>query len=81
MIESLQSARLVEHNIIGEMKSKFFIGMLLYSNKNIPIPSRNEYKIQLISKVENVSKRMRWKALQFLGKLEENNKVTYGFKS
>ena len=52
-----------------------------YSNKNIPIPSQNEYKIQLISKVENVLKRMRWKALQFLGKLEENNKETYGFKS
>ena len=81
MIESLQSARLVERNIIGEMKNQFFIGMLLYSNKNIPIPSRNEYKIQLISKVENVLKRMRWKALQFLGKLEENNKETYGFKS
>ena len=28
-IESLQSARLVKHNIIGEMKSQFFIGMLL----------------------------------------------------
>ena len=24
---------------------------------------------------------MRWKALQFLRKLEENNKETYGFKS
>ena len=81
MIESLQSARLVERNIIGEMKNQFFIGMLLYSNKNIPIPLRNEYKIQLISKVENVLKRMRWRALQFLGKLEENNKETYGFKS
>ena len=63
------------------MKNQFFIGMLLYSNKNIPIPSRNECKIQLISKVENVLERMRWKALQFLGKLEENNKETYGFKS
>ena len=29
MIESLQSARLVEHNILGEMKIQFFIGMLL----------------------------------------------------
>ena len=28
MIESLNSARLVEHNIIGEMKSQFFIGVL-----------------------------------------------------
>ena len=52
-----------------------------YSNKNISIPSRNEYQIQLISKVENVLKRIRWKALQFLEKLEENDKETYGFKS
>ena len=52
-----------------------------YSKKNIPILSRNEYKIQLISKVENVLKRMKWKALQFLEKLEKNNKETYGFKS
>ena len=28
-IESLQSVQLVEHNILGEMKSQFFIGMLL----------------------------------------------------
>ena len=52
-----------------------------YSNKNISIPSRNEYQIQLISKVENVLKRIRWKALQFLEKLEENDKETYEFKS
>ena len=52
-----------------------------YSNKNILISLRNEYKTQLISKVENIFNRMRWKALQFLGKLKENNKETCGFKS
>ena len=52
-----------------------------YSNKNIPIPSQNEYKLQLISKVEHLLKRMRWKTLQFQGKLESDNKETYGFKS
>ena len=31
--------------------------------------------------MKNVLKGMRWKALQFLGKLEENIKETYGFKS
>ena len=52
-----------------------------YSNKNIPIPTKEKYKIQLISKVESVLKRMRWKVLQFLGRLESSNKETYGFKS
>ena len=39
MIESLQSARLVEHNIIGEMKSQFFIGMLLWVSCHCIHPS------------------------------------------
>ena len=52
-----------------------------YSNKNIPIPTKEEYKIQLISNVESILKRMRCKALQFLGKLESINKETYEFKS
>ena len=52
-----------------------------YSKKNIPIPSEKEYITQLISKVESVGKRMRWKALQFLGKFESNGKQTFGFKS
>ena len=52
-----------------------------YSNKKIPIPSPNEYKLQLISKVEHLLKRMRWKNLQFQGKLESDNKETYGLKS
>ena len=51
------------------------------SKKNIAIPSEKEYITQLISKVESVTKRMRWKALQFLGKLESNWKQTFGFKS
>ena len=42
---------------------------------------QKEYILQLISKVENVTKRMRWKALQFLGKLDTNNKQTFGFRS
>ena len=37
-----------------------------YSMKNIPIPSQRQYKIQLISEVEKLIKRMRWKTLKFL---------------
>ena len=37
----------------------------------------------LVSKIEKVIKRMRWKTLEFLGKLDndDNNRETYGFKS
>ena len=36
----------------------------------------------LISKVEKVLKRMRWKVLEFLGKLDnDSHKETNGFKS
>ena len=52
-----------------------------YSKKNIPIPSEKEYKILLLSKVERFTKRMRWKALEFLGKLGSTRKETFGFKS
>jgi hypothetical protein len=52
-----------------------------YSNKNIPIPTKTAYKLQLINKTESVIKRMRWKTLQFLGKLNNTGKETYGFRS
>ena len=51
-----------------------------YSDKNIPIPSQQDYKIHLISKTEKFIKRIRWKALEFLGKLEPTDKQTYRFK-
>ena len=52
-----------------------------YSTKNIPVSSKDEYAIQLVSKIEHVIKRMRWKALEYLGKLNNCTKETYGFKS
>ena len=52
-----------------------------YSTKNIPIPSKDEYEIQLVSKIEHVIKRMRWKALEYLGKLSNSTKESDGFKS
>ena len=61
-----------------EMK-KFDINDL---NKNIPVPSKRQYKIQLTSKVEKVIKRMRGKCVEFLGKLSSNvSKESYSFKS
>ena len=50
-----------------------------YSTKNIPIPSKDECEIQLVSKIEHVIKRMRWKALEYLGKLSNSTKESYGF--
>ena len=52
-----------------------------YSKKTIPLPSEKQCKLQLISKVESVTKRMRWKAMQFLRKLDQNRTETYGFKT
>ena len=52
-----------------------------YSTKNIPLPGKDKYKLQLISKTESLLKRMRWKCLQFLGKLEGDSIFSYGFKS
>ena len=54
-----------------------------YSKKNIPTASIAQYKLILTSKIEKVRKRMRWKVLEFLGKLESNSNKneTYGFKS
>ena len=51
-----------------------------YSDKYIPIPSKEEYKMQLISKTEKFIKRMRWKILEILGNLH-SDKITFGFKS
>ena len=52
-----------------------------YSTKNIPIPTKHEYTIQLISNVEQFIKRMRWKVPQFLGKLDNTVQENYGFKT
>ena len=52
-----------------------------YSYKYIPIPLKKQHKTQLISKIEKMIKRMRWKALELLGKLYSNNNTkTYGFQ-
>ena len=52
-----------------------------YSKKNIPLPTKREYKIQLIAKVESVIKRMRWKLLEFFNERSSSEMETYGFPS
>ena len=47
----------------------------------MPLPPGKRYKLQLISKVESIIKRIRWKAMQFLRKLNQNRTEAYGFKS
>ena len=49
--------------------------------KNIPIPSKHEYKKVILAKTESLIKRMRWKVLAFDGKLKPSGKNTYGFRS
>ena len=60
-----------------------------YSMKNIPTPSNDRYKYKLIEKVEQVIKRMRWKAIYFKDGKNVNNSnnddeimdTTFKFKS
>ena len=55
-----------------------------YSLKNIPLPSRTSYKLQLIDKIESVIKPMRWKKHFSLNNNEKNKeeakRETIGFK-
>ena len=52
-----------------------------FSKKKIPLPTKREYKIQLIAKVESVIKRIRWRSLEFFNKLSRSEIETYGFPS
>ena len=53
---------------------------LTYSLKNIPIPSRFQYKKLLVSKLESFLKRLRWKTHHILNP-SSRNKQTFGFKT
>ena len=49
---------------------------------SIPIPPNNrEYMKKLITQIEKIIKRMRWKVLAFDGKLKSSDKNTYGFRT
>ena len=52
-----------------------------YLKKNMPLPTKREYKIQSIAKAESVIKRMRWRSLEFFNKLSSSEMETYGFPS
>ena len=52
-----------------------------YSTTNTSITSEKEYIIQLISKVEKFIKQIRWRALQFLKKLDNFGKENYDLKT
>ena len=50
--------------------------------KNIPIPPNSEYIKRLIEKVEDFTKRLRWRVFYFLNPdAKPDHKETYGFKS
>ena len=72
----------MEHSCCTYKYEKIFFK---YSQKNIPVPSRTSYKLQLIDKMESVIKRMRWKAHFFLNNEERNKeemkRENFGFKS
>ena len=47
---------------------------LRYSPKNIPIPSERSYKLQLMDKIDQVIKRMGWKAFFYTNRTEIRKK-------
>ena len=54
-----------------------------YSLKNIPSPSNDTYRKNLIQKEESFIKRIRWKAFFFERQCQDSNQITtnFGFKS
>ena len=52
---------------------------LQYSKKNIPVPSKHEYKRLLLANTISSLKIMRWKVHDFDGKINLSVKNTYGF--
>ena len=55
---------------------------LNYSMKNIPIPSRDEYLMQLIYSVEKFIRNLRWRAFFFLNPEKRGREKEYfGFNS
>ena len=64
------------------MKFKpIFVFTLLQHKRWNQIPMEEQYKMQLICEVENLVKRMRWKAIEFLGRLDNKVRDNFGFRS
>lgn len=67
----------VLENNLTEMKQRTFN----YSLKNIPIPPEKLYKKRLLEKIDDVTKRMRWKAYFLERNDTREEKDNYGFKT
>ena len=54
-----------------------------YSIKNIPLANERNYKMKLIERIEDVIKRMRWKAIWFMARNKDTSTPieTYCLKS
>ena len=52
-----------------------------YSTKNIPIPTRKEYLIQLLHSVEKFIRNLKWRAHFFLNPSKRERKECFGFRS
>ena len=54
-----------------------------YSLKNIPIPSKESYQLNLIDKIKSLVKRMIWRTFYYLNQQKFDNEIkeTFGFKS
>jgi hypothetical protein len=72
----------VVHSVVS-VENKLEMQKLLfdYSLKNIGLPSQDAYRKILIDKVENVVRRMRWKAHFFLNGPNKNDECKFGLKS
>ena len=53
---------------------------LHYSQKNIPIPSERSYKLNLMDKIDQVIKHMRWKVFFYMNRSDDTQEI-YGLKS
>ena len=51
-----------------------------YSLKNIPIPTKKSYQLNLIEKIESLVKCMRWRSCYYLSQQEFDNDI-FDFKS
>ena len=53
-----------------------------YSMKCVPIPSEEEYQLELLDSIHKLDNRMKWRAFHFLNPNQtENSKETYGFNT
>ena len=52
-----------------------------HSVKDIPVPSRKEYKKMMINSYLRFTRNMRWRVLHFLNPSRKQMKETFGFKS